>query len=87
MGITKQFREFATSRVTRKLTRALPWVGAVIALATLGGAIRRKGLWRGTVHTALDLTPYVGSLKNLAEASRGRDFIRDRPRPEAPRLT
>ena len=82
MGMGKQLREFATRRATIKLTRAIPWLGAVIALATLGGAIRRKGLVGGTLDTALDFTPVVGSLKNLAEVGRGRDFIRDRPRPE-----
>ena len=87
MGMTKQLREFATRRATRRLTRAIPWLGAVIALATLGGAIRRKGLFGGTVDVALDFTPVVGSLKNLAEVGRGRDFIRDKVRPEAPRLT
>jgi hypothetical protein len=27
----------------------------------------------------LDFIPFVGGAKNLAEAARGRDFIRDRP--------
>lgn len=85
MAMTKQVREFATRMATRKLTRAIPWVGAVIALATLAGAIRRNGLFRGTFDTALDFTPVVGTLKNLAEVGRGRDFIRDRPRPDVTR--
>jgi hypothetical protein len=74
----KQLQQFATRRVTKKLTRAIPWLGAVIALATLGAAIRRKGLWGGAFDTALDFTPVVGTVKNLAEVGRGRDFIRDR---------
>jgi hypothetical protein len=56
----------------------MPWIGAVLALATFGAAIRRKGLLGGTVNTVLDFIPYVGGAKNLAEAARGRDFIRDR---------
>lgn len=87
MAMSKQVRQFAARRATRKLTRAIPWVGAVIALATLAGAIRRKGLFGGTFDTALDFTPVVGTLKNLAEVGRGRDFIRDRVTPGAPRLT
>jgi hypothetical protein len=78
MGVGKQLQQYATRRVTRKLTRAVPWLGVVIAIATLGVAIRRKGFFGGTFDTALDFTPVVGTLKNLAEVGRGRDFIRDR---------
>jgi hypothetical protein len=78
MGMNKQFTQFATRRATRKLTRAVPWVGAVVAILTLGAAIRRKGWMGGTLDTALDFTPVVGTLKNFAEVGRGRDFIRDR---------
>ena len=77
----KQLRQYATRRVTRRLTRAVPWLGAVIALITIGGTIRRKGWLGGTLDTALDFTPVVGTLKNVAEVGRGRDFIKDRPRP------
>ena len=76
--MSKQVRQYATRKATRRLTRAIPWLGGAIALATLGGAIRRKGLFGGTFDTALDFTPVVGTLKNLAEVGRGRDFIRDR---------
>ena len=83
MGMSHQFRQYATRRATRKLTRAIPWVGTVIALMTLGSAIRRKGLFGGALDTALDFTPVVGTMKNVAEVGRGRDFIRDRPRASA----
>jgi hypothetical protein len=78
MAMTQQFRQFATRRATRKLTRAVPYVGAIVALLTLGSAIRRKGWLRGALDTALDFTPVVGTVKNMAEVGRGRDFIRDR---------
>lgn len=81
MGMSKQLQQYATRRATRKLARAVPWVGALIALATLGAAIKRKGLFRGSLDTALDFTPGVGTLKNVAEVARGRDFIRDRTVP------
>lgn len=80
MGMTRQFRQYTTRRVTRKLVRAVPWLGAVVALATLGGAIRRKGWFGGALDTALDFTPVIGAVKNMAEVGRGRDFIRDRAR-------
>jgi hypothetical protein len=78
MAITRQLKQYAGRRVTRRVYRAMPWVGGVIALVTLGGAIRRKGWFGGTLDTALDFIPFVGGAKNLAEASRGRDFIRDK---------
>jgi hypothetical protein len=78
MGVTKQLRQYAGRRLTRRLTRAIPWVGGAIALITLGSAIRRKGFVGGSVDTALDFIPFVGGAKNLAEVARGRDFIPDR---------
>ena len=69
--------------MTRRMTRAVPWIGGAIALLTLGGAIRRKGWVGGTLHTALDFVPFVGMAKNLAEARRGRDYFPDR-RPVFP---
>jgi hypothetical protein len=79
MGIRRQIGQYATRRVTRKLVRAVPWLGAVVALATLGSAIRRKGWFGGALDTALDFTPVVGTLKNVGEVVRGRDFILDKP--------
>jgi hypothetical protein len=79
MAATKLLRQYATRTATRRLTRAIPWIGGAIALVTLGSAIRRKGFLGGTVHTGLDFIPFVGAAKNLAEAVRGRDFIPDRP--------
>jgi len=32
----------------------------------------------GSADTALDMIPFVGGAKNLAEVIRGRDFIRDK---------
>ena len=76
--IMKQLVQFGQKRVARRMLRAAPWLGGMLALATLGTAIRRKGTVRGTVDTALDFTPIVGGIKNVAEVLRGRDFISDR---------
>ena len=81
MGMSRQLQQYAARRATRKLTRAVPWLGAVVALLTIGVAVRRKGWFGGALDTALDFTPVVGTLKNMAEVGRGRDFIRDKPRP------
>jgi hypothetical protein len=76
--MNQQFRQFATRRATRRLTRAIPYLGAIVAILTLGSAIRRKGWVRGAIDTALDFTPVVGTAKNMYEVGRGRDVIRDR---------
>jgi hypothetical protein len=78
MSMTTQLKQYGTRRLTRRVTRAVPWVGGLLALATLARTIRRKGWMGGTADTALDLIPFVGGAKNLAEAARGRDFIRDK---------
>lgn len=82
MGMSRQVGQFAARRATRRLTRSVPWLGAVFALLTIAGAIRRKGWIGGALDTALDFTPVVGTLKNMAEVGRGRgrDFIRDKTR-------
>jgi hypothetical protein len=78
MATTKQLSSYAGGKLARRLTRSIPYIGTIIALATIGAAIRRKGLLRGALHTGLDAIPYVGGAKNIAEAARGRDFLRDR---------
>jgi hypothetical protein len=64
--------------MTRRLYRSMPWIGSIIALVTIGRAIRRKGVFGGTVDTALDFVPFVGGAKNMAEVARGRDFFPDK---------
>ena len=78
MTMRGQAAQYVQRRITRKLLRAIPFLGAIVALATLGAAIRRKGLVGGSVDTALDFIPGVSGMKNAAEIVRGRDFIADR---------
>jgi hypothetical protein len=78
MAMSKQLRQYAGRKLTRRLMRSMPWIGAVVAIATLGSSMRRKGVIGGTVDTALDMIPFVGGIKNVAEVGRGRDFIRDK---------
>jgi hypothetical protein len=78
MNRKKQLVQYGQRRIARRVLRAVPWLGGIVALATLGVAIRRKGALGGTVDTALDFIPFVSGFKNAAEVARGRDFIRDR---------
>jgi hypothetical protein len=70
-------------RLSRRLARSVPWIGAAVALATIAGTVRRKGWLGGAAESALNATPFLGALKNAAEVVRGRDFIPDRTGPPA----
>ena len=67
------------ARLSRRLARSIPLLGTVVALATLGGTVRRKGVAGGLADTGINSIPFVGAAKNVVEAVRGRDFFPDRP--------
>ncbi len=77
----QQALKYGQRRLLRRASRSIPWIGTAIALLAIGSAIRRKGLVRGGLDTALNAVPFVGGLKNAAEVARGRDFLRDKPTP------
>jgi hypothetical protein len=81
MRVMQGVMRYGKHRVLKKLVRAVPVLGAVVAVATLGQAMRRKGILGGSLDTALDAVPYLGGAKNVCEAWRGRDFIREKVRP------
>jgi hypothetical protein len=88
MAHTRPIRNYAGKKIARRLTRSIPYIGAVIAVATLASAIRRKGFVRGLIHSGLDAIPFVGGAKNVAEVVRGRDFFPDKVRsPQAQAFT
>ena len=78
MAISQPIIRYGQQRLLSRAMRAVPWLGALLALATVGAAIRRKGFVRGTLDTALNAVPVVGGVKAAAEVARGRDFLRDR---------
>ena len=69
------------ARLSRRLSRSMPIIGAAIAVATVVGTMRRKGLIGGAFDTGLNAIPGVGAAKNALEIARGRDFFPDRARP------
>lgn len=75
------------ARLSRRLARSIPWVGALVALATLGATLRRKGVLGGLADAGLNSIPFVGAAKNVVEVVRRQDFFPDRPtaRPGAVR--
>jgi hypothetical protein len=85
MAIANHIVRWGGARMSNRLSRSMPWIGAGIALLTIAGTMKRKGFLRGGVDTALNALPVVGAMKNVAEVVRGRDFIPDRPVSSLPR--
>ena len=64
--------------VVKKLLRAIPIIGPVFTVGFAGHDIKKKGLVPGAVHVGLDVTPVVGTAKNVVEIFTG-DWIPDKP--------
>lgn len=69
---------WAGRKLARRLGKSLPLVGTAVALAYLAHSVRRKGLFGGLAHTALDVLPVVGTVKNGIEMFTD-DWFPDRP--------
>ena len=64
-------------RIAKRLIKPIPIVGALFAVGLAGYEIRKKGLLPGAVHVGLDVTPVVGTAKNVVEFFTG-DLIPDK---------
>jgi hypothetical protein len=81
MTIAHRLATWGGARLSRRMSRSLPWIGAGIALVTVASTMRRKGVISGAVDTGLNAMPFVGAAKNAIEVFRGRDFFPDRYGP------
>jgi hypothetical protein len=76
--------------VVKKLLKAIPIVGTVFTVGFAGHDIKKKGIVPGAVHLGLDVTPVVGTAKNVLEIFTG-DWIPDKaskiPEPVDPAKT
>jgi hypothetical protein len=70
--------------MSARLARSLPWIGVIVAGATVMSAMRRKGVVSGALDTGLNAVPFLGATKNVVEVMRGRDFFPDRFGPSPP---
>ena len=70
------------SRLAVKVSKSMPLVGTAIAIGLVGYEIKKKGLVRGIVNTALDATPVLGTAKNVIEVFTG-DWLPDRKPSDA----
>jgi len=76
--------------VAKRLIKPIPIIGPLLAFGLAGYEIKKKGLFAGAVHVGLDVTPVVGTAKNLIEIFTG-DLIPDKkkivPIPPVTRVT
>jgi hypothetical protein len=79
MTMRHRLTRWGGAKLSRRLSRSIPIVGAVVAGVTFAEAMRRKGVFGGAIDTALNATPFLGAVKNTFEWARGRDIIADRP--------
>src|ERR687892_188967 len=68
--------------LVKRIIKPIPVVGSVFAVSLAVYEIRRKGVLPGVIHVGLDITPIVGTAKNVLEIFTG-DLIPDK----APRAT
>jgi hypothetical protein len=68
--------------IAKRIIKPIPVVGSVFAVTLAGYEIKKKGLIPGVVHVGLDVTPIVGTVKNVLEIFTG-DLIPDKPRESA----
>lgn len=85
MAVANRLTRWASARLSRRVAKSLPVVGAAIAAVTVVATMRRKGVIGGVFDTGLNAIPGIGAAKNAVEILRGRDFFPDRPRPVSPR--
>jgi hypothetical protein len=79
MAITDHVARWGAARLSRRVSRSIPILGAAIAAATVVATMRRKGVISGALDTGLNALPGIGAAKNVIEVARGRDFFPDRP--------
>src|SRR5215510_1548673 len=63
--------------LAKRLVKPIPIIGSVFALGMAALEIKRKGVIHGAVHVGLDVTPVVGTAKNVLEIFTG-DLIPDK---------
>ncbi|HSK63035.1 MAG TPA: hypothetical protein VK893_04320 [Pyrinomonadaceae bacterium] len=63
--------------LAKRLIKPIPIIGSIFAVGLAGYEIRKKGLFPGAVHVGLDVTPVVGTAKNVLEIFTG-DLIPDK---------
>jgi hypothetical protein len=75
--LTRKLARAGGMRLARRLVKPIPIIGTAVALGFAGHEIRKKGWRNGLLHVGLDLTPIVGTVKDVIEIFTG-DLIPDK---------
>ena len=73
----KRIAKKSAFEVVKKVLKMIPIIGPVFSVGFAGHDIKKKGLIPGAVHVALDVTPILGTAKNVVEIFTG-DWIPDK---------
>lgn len=71
MDLSRAAKRLAERNARGRLMRAVPVLGMLVSLFYVVHKLRTKGLRRGGLDVALDLTPGVGRAKAVYESFRG----------------
>ena len=61
----------------KRVAKAVPYLGTVMAIGLVGYDIKKKGVVRGVLNSGLDAIPFVGMGKNILEFFTG-DLLPDK---------
>ena len=78
MATGNRVGSWAGRKLARRIGKSVPIIGTAVAVAYLAHSVKRKGLFGGLAHTALDALPIVGTVKNGIELFTD-DWFPDRP--------
>jgi hypothetical protein len=67
MASSNRVGRWAGRKLARRIGKSVPIIGTAVAVAYLAHSVRRKGWFGGLAHTALDVIPIVGAVKNGIE--------------------
>ena len=77
-GVFRRIVQAGSARLAVKAAKTIPVIGTAVAIGLVGYEVKKKGLIKGLVNTALDATPFVGVTKNAIELFTG-DWLPDKP--------
>lgn len=77
MSLKRRVFKAGSWAIVKRVIKAIPFVGPLFSVGLAGYEIKKKGLVPGAVHVGLDVTPVVGTAKNVVEIFTG-DWIPDK---------
>lgn len=76
-GLRRRLLRAGGWNIAKRLIKPIPIVGSVFAVGLAAHEVKKKGLLRGAIHVGLDVTPVIGTIKNVVEIFTG-DIIADK---------